>query len=491
MNTISVNKMSLVDELGRERIFNGINMVHKGGKDGAVHKDYKPDWTEETFASFKKLGINIVRLGLIWDAIEPECGKYDDDYLDMMISYAEMCEKYGIYYYLDMHQDLYSAYYADGAPGWATITDSYKYKEPKFIWAEGYFFSKAVHRACDNFWNNTPVNGRGLQDRYCDMWKHVVEKFKDRPGLIGFDVMNEPYPGTDGGKAFRQIVKGGIGTIFFSGKVKRIKAIRNIIKGEDKFTSALAVLDDRNVMKSVTKPAESIIRQFDVKKYYPFFQKCAAAIREVTDKGIIIMENCYYSNLGIPCTTPRLVYKNGGREENLMFAPHAYDLTVDTPMTNTASNARVDGIFDQHRHTQLRLGVPVIVGEWGGMVDGSEEYPHLEHLLEKFDANKWSQTYWAYYPGLMDTKIMKIIARPYPQAVSGEIKSYGFDRKNKIFTLKYTHSGLNKGKTEIYLPEDPAKIEADGKYEVKTDDRGVITLCVEPVDGENTVKVFY
>ena len=69
MNTISVNKMSLVDELGRERIFNGINMVHKGGKDGAVHKDYKPDWTEETFASFKKLGINIVRLGLIWAAI--------------------------------------------------------------------------------------------------------------------------------------------------------------------------------------------------------------------------------------------------------------------------------------------------------------------------------------------------------------------------------------------------------------------------------------
>ena len=44
---------------------------------------------------------------------------------------------------------------------------------------------------------------------------------------------------------------------------------------------------------------------------------------------------------------------------------------------------------------------------------------------------------------------------------------------------------------EGYLPEEPAKIEADGKYEVKTDDRGVITLCVEPVDGENTVKVFY
>ncbi len=491
MNTICVRKMSLVDELGRERIFNGINMVYKGKENGDGTKDYKPDWTDETFASFKKFGINIIRLGLIWDAIEPECGKYYDEYLDMMVSYAEMCEKYGIYYYLDMHQDLYSARFSDGAPDWATITDSYKYREPKFIWAEGYFISKAVHRACDNFWNNTPINGRGLQEHYCDMWKHVAEKFSGRPGLLGFDVMNEPYPGTDGGKAFRQIVKGGIETVVFSGKVKRIKAIKNIIKGEDKFTSALAVLDDRSVMKSVTKPAESTIRQFDVKKYYPFLRKCASAIREVTDKGIIIMENCYYSNLGIPCTTPRLVYDNGVREENLMFAPHAYDLTVDTPMTNTASNARVDGIFDEHRRTQLRLGTPVIIGEWGGMVDGSEEYPHLEHLLERFDSNKWSQTYWTYYSGLMGTKIMQIIARPYPQAVSGEIKSYGFNRRSRVFSLEYLHTQANNGQTEIFLPGEPVRVEADGKYEIKTDENGAMTLFIDSAEGKNTVKVYY
>ena len=44
--------------------------------------------------------------------------------------------------------------------------------------------------------------------------------------------------------------------------------------------------------------------------------------------------------------------------------PHGYDLVVDTEGVQWASNNRIDVIFDAHRRTQQRMGVPVMVGEW-------------------------------------------------------------------------------------------------------------------------------
>ncbi len=373
MERISVSSKSFVDENGRERIFNGINLVYKGNNvEGQRRRNYIPsDWNDELFDKFENLGINLVRLGLIWDGVEPQPDVYDEEYLDFMSDIADKLKSHRIYFYLDMHQDLYSHVFGgDGAPMWAIISDSYKYKPPKFVWAEGYFFSKAVHRSFDHFWNNDPILGRGLQDRFADMWQHVASKFKDKDNLLGFDIFNEPYPGTNGGKAFKAIVKSGVKTVM-SKKVNKVKAVKNMIQG-DTFTEALAVIDDRDVFRSLTKGGDLYIKNFDVDKYYPFFRRVSSAIRQVTDRGIIIMENCYYSNLNIPCSTPRLRYDDDHKETNLAFAPHGYDLTVDTVLTNTASNKRVDTIFDEHKKTQERLYVHVIVGEWGGMVRGSE-----------------------------------------------------------------------------------------------------------------------
>ena len=399
MERISVNEMTFVDESGRERIFNGVNLVHKGDWSDDGKRNYIPkNWTEDMFKRLSELGINLVRLGLIWAAVEPEPDVYDENYLDYMENVVDLCAKYGIYVYLDMHQDLYCTNYGSGAPEWATVTDSYNFKKPKVIWAEGYFFSKAVHRSFDNFWENVPVCGKGLQEHFADMWKHVILRFKDKENLFGFDVFNEPFPGSDGGKAFKKMMKSAVKTVL-SKKVKKARAVKNMIKGDLAY-EALAVLDDPEVFRQGTSGADMLVMKFDTEKYYPFLKKMSEMIRSVTDKGIIMMENCYYSNTTIPCYTPRIKYDDGKLEENTAFTPHGYDLTVDSVMTNTASNKRVDTIFNQHMKTQQRLKVPVIVGEWGGMVPGSEEYPHLEHLLEKFDDNHWSQTYWAFWPEL-------------------------------------------------------------------------------------------
>ena len=485
MNTISVSGKRLIDEYGRERIFNGINFVYKEvqkDSDGIIR--YKTDLTEELIVSLRKKGINIIRLGLTWAGIEPEMGVYNTEYLDGYKKVLEMCEKHEMYVFIDWHQDLFSYFCSapgDGAPEWACIHTK-KRKAPYFIWAEGYFFHKDIHKSFDSFWENEEINGRGLRDRFCDMLTFTVDYFKDSECIMGYDVFNEPFPGTPGGEIFRKLVKNGVETVAFNKRVDRKGLVSDALKKD--VMAMLSVADDPKVYHKIIDSANELLFEFDVKRYYPFLVAAAEAIRKVDKTGIIISENCYYSNLGIPSSVPRIVYRDGTREENHIFSPHGYDITVDTPLTNNASSHRVDFIFDEHKRTQERMDVPVLVGEWGGMVPGSEEYPALEHLIDKFDSNKWSQTYWHYYNDFENTKIMDVINRPLPVAVAGEIKKYSFDRKEKLFTLTYTGSSTVKAPTLIYLPTEPKKVYSTKKYKYKDN-----ILSVYAGKGECIVKV--
>ena len=152
MDTIRVQDMKFVDSHGRERIFTGMNVCDKttytpGFKANEHSKDLF--WVDE----FRKNGFNIIRLGMTWSVVEPEKGKYNEEYLNSIEKIMDYCHENGIYVYLDMHQDLYSPKSGDGdgAPDWATLCEPYTFKKPKFVWAEGYFWGKAVHKAFDNF----------------------------------------------------------------------------------------------------------------------------------------------------------------------------------------------------------------------------------------------------------------------------------------------------------------------------------------------------
>lgn len=486
MNTISVSGKRLVDEYGRERIFNGLNFVYKEvGKDEDGIIRYKTDITSDLLEALKKKGINIIRLGLTWAGIEPEPGKYNLEYLDGYKKVLKLCEKHGIYAFIDWHQDLFSAFCSipgDGAPEWACLHTKNSHP-PRVIWAEGYFFHKDIHKSFDDFWNNREIAGKGLRDSFCDMLTFTAEYLKDCKAVIGYDVFNEPFPGSPGGKIFRTLVKSGAETLLFNKRVDRKRLIGDAFNKD--IMAMLSVADDPKVYNKIIEDAKDMLFEFDTKRYYPFLVAAAEAIRKADKTGIIISENCYYSNLGIPCSVPRIVYKNGERENNHVFSPHGYDITVDSPLTNEASPNRVDFIFDEHKRTQARLDVPVIVGEWGGMVPGSDSYPALEHLIDKFDSNKWSQTYWHYYNDFENSRIMDVICRPLPIAVAGEIKEYSYDRKNKLFTLAYKGSSTIKAPTLIYLPSEPKKIYSTKNYIIK--DNGI--LQVYAGKGDCIVKV--
>lgn len=491
MLKISTFEKMFIDSEGRQRIFNGMNLCDKGyNKDGDVNRTYDLGFDEKLIKQLSEYGFNLIRLGLTWDAVEPEPNKYNEEYLDRVYAIADLCNKHGIYFYLDMHQDLYSGApetAGDGAPAWACITDGAKFNKTKLVWAEGYFWGKAVHRAFDHFWANDKVNGVPLQTYYCNMWKHVAEKFKDHPALFGFDVFNEPFPGTDGGKVFRKLIMSIAKTVITDKRCKKLWMLKQLVTGNA--IKVLEPFDDPTLFRKVTSAADDLIRKFDTGVYSQFINRTAKAIREVTDNGIIIMENSYYSNLGIPYSCPAVNY-DGKREKNLCFAPHAYDLMVDTPEYKYASNSRVGSIFDEHRRSQERLNVPVIVGEWGGQSEGTDWLYHIEYLLDKFDGNQWGQTYWAYYDGLLENPIMTCLIRTAPVAVCGKIDKYSFDRENNVFTLEYTQDKEYEVPTEIFVHKEAKSIECSGTYALEpVGNNGASMLKINNTAGKHKVTI--
>lgn len=459
MNTIHTSGTKFVDELGRERILNGVNIVDKSAYSPGEQKFcLAPD--RERLARFREMGIDLIRLGFTWAKLEPVPGEYNDEYLDSVGEFVDMCAEYGIYVFLDMHQDLYSpACNGDGAPAWAALTDKYKVKPIKGVWAEGYFKGKYCQRAFDNFWDNREVDGRGLQDRYALCWAHVAQRFADKPALLGFDLMNEPFPGMEAGKCFRRLVGKGVRIVMFDRHFSRVSLLGALFS-KDRVPRILSLITPE-VVRKATSVFDRCIENFDKNRYAPFMSKTTKAIRGVTDKGVIIMENSYWSNTTVPFSAPPITV-DGLREPAQAFGPHAYDFMVDSPLYKYASNDRAGAMFLQHRISQKRLGVPVIVGEWGGCGGADEDWlPHIEFLLRLFDSNKWSSTYWSYSDGLLDSPLMKVFVRPHPRAAAGDIISYEYDRDKGVFNIVFDcRSGSD---TVIYVPQTGIKVKLDGE----------------------------
>ncbi len=486
MEKIFTDNLRFTDEYGRERIFTGMNVVDKKDYD---RKNPYYGYPADTFPfkEFKERGFDIIRLGFTWCALEPFPGRYNKKLIDSLHKFLDKCEEYGIYAFLDCHQDLYSSYcYGDGAPKWATLTAPYTPHKQIAVWAEGYFYGRACHKAFDNFWANTKYQGKGLQDWFGEMWRFIAKEFSSHKAFFGFDFLNEPFPGTDGGKIFRKLIAN---TVKKSVTDKRIsvKEMAKEVLGEEK-PKALDQFPGE-VFKDVVSCCAGLVKNFDENLYSPFISKMGEYVREVTNDGIFFIDDNYYSNLGIPCCSKNIKI-NSQNEPLQCYAPHAYDLMVDTPAYKYANDSRVGMIFDEHRKTQERLGVPCIIGEWGSRADGDGWYKHFDFLLKKFDSYKWSNTYWCYYDGILKEDFMKLLTRPHPKAVTGIIKKYEYDKENRTFILLYIQDKEYTVPTVIYTDKEPKEIILNGEYKItKLSEAMGYDIEITTKPGENEIAI--
>jgi endoglycosylceramidase len=179
----------ITDADGRVLTVTGVNMVNK-------LTPYTPaaDGFDDADAAFLAAnGLSAVRVGVIWKALEPEPGVFDDSYLASIESTVNTLGSHGIVSLLDFHQDMYNEeFQGEGAPDWAV--DDNNALTPLLGFSANYFLLPALMAAYDNFWNNASVDGKGLQDWYAGAWQHVAAYFKASPYVLGYDLYNEPSP---------------------------------------------------------------------------------------------------------------------------------------------------------------------------------------------------------------------------------------------------------------------------------------------------------
>jgi endoglycosylceramidase len=243
----------LTDARGRTLELHGVNLVAKCGG-GAVDTTVagtpcvgpaqgpqlayvlSPDaqdpgrrFTADDARTLARLGFNLVRLGIIWEGLEPGpagvgindphyCGAhragtpfpklargidpYDPAtvgaYLRRTDRIVGLLAQAGVRVIVDMHSDAYgSAFFnthgetpwnGEGAAPWATCPGSAKFR-PTPGWGDFYKL-RPIQEAMHHFFAND-VRG-DLQGQYARVWQAVARHYRGNPNVLGYEVYNEP-----------------------------------------------------------------------------------------------------------------------------------------------------------------------------------------------------------------------------------------------------------------------------------------------------------
>lgn len=447
MKRLKVKGMHLVDEDENQVLLNGLCFICRDRD-----KDYLEPNIEDKLGIFAKRGFNLIRLGIFWDGVEPQPGVYDDAYLDKVAKVVQTAEQHGIYVFLDMHQDLFSAKFIDGAPEWATLDEGLVHPTDCVIWYEAYLKSPAVIKAADNFWaNREAADGVGLLDHYEAMWAHIARKFVGFSNIIGFEPMNEPYMGSIAPQAFGAA----------------IEAIRQNNPTFDIAYAAAAAPEERDLMTAILT---EYFDKFDKKILMPFYNRILRAVRNVCDIPVVTGANIY--GTAVKTGIGKLTDSQGRVDTQQIYAPHGYDSVVDTDRYDEYSKENVTNIFAQKHASQLELQLPVIVGEWGNFPSGEYTDGMIRHMTGILEDYLWSSTYHQYVDGMEKDPNYRSLERGYPLQIAGSLNNYHYDYEKKKLTAKW--EAKKNEKTILYMPDLSVIRKSDLSVSIKSE------IVIEP-----------
>jgi endoglycosylceramidase len=463
---LSATNGQFIDTYGRQVILHGVNLVNKSKASGYIGGE-----TLEDFARMADWGFNCIRLGVIWDGLEPEPGKFNEEYLRRVDEQIRLAKRHGLYVLLDMHQDLFSVKFSDGAPEWATLDEGLPHVAPGEVWSDAYFTSPAVQKAFDNFWGNKPASdGVGVQEHFARAWAHVARRYADEPAIIGYDLMNEPFEGTAGAQAYGQLLA----------KLAEIVApregldvgpetVRKRLMAPEGRPELMRALGDMALFQQLVDFAEPASQEFERTKLMPMYGRVARAIREVDRHHILFLEPGISTNSGVRSALTPINGPDGRPDPLLAYAPHGYDIVTDTPDVAQANNQRVELIFSRHAEAAQRLSLPMMVGEWGAYYNSLQAYPAARFVSSQFEKRLASDTYWSYTKDLVNAAFLPAIVRPYPMEISGTLVSYASDFDARKFTAVWKESLNITAPTRIYLPN----AFFTNRHRIKLDPKGI------------------
>lgn len=441
-----------IDAEGRQVLLHGMNVISKSKQENYL------SWHRlEDFAKMRAWGMNCIRLGILWDGIEPKPGEYDETYLDGVAERVAWAAEHELYVFLDMHQDLFSVLYSDGAPAWATLHED-KPHHRGAVWSDSYLTSPAVQVAFDNFWANAPApDGVGIQDHYAAAWRHVAERFANNPAIIGYDIMNEPFEGTSVMAGQASLLQSEFGTMLAERLGDSVQSPEQIIEmwlQPDGRSVITKHLEDVTLYEAFVDAQTGPSQAFEKQHLQQMYQRVADAIRTVDAHHILLLETSYHCNTGVYSAIEPVTDRTGERDPLQAYVPHAYDIVVDTPDLANANTERVAFIFQRHSETAKRLGMPMIIGEWGALGGADERIlPSARVLQRQFEELLCGDTYWDYGAAIEKKAYFQALKRSIPNRISGTLLEYASHPETGGFTCRWKEAKEIKAPTIIYLTE--------------------------------------
>ena len=452
----------ITDAEGRAMIFHGINVDNRA----KVGPEHLPALTQADAARIAKgWGFDFVRLLVLWDAIEPQPGQIDEAYLDRVATRVDWLAAEGISVMLDMHQDVYAAQFCcDGAPAWAVFDDGKSF-ELQSTWSVNYL-QPAVQAAFDNFWAADGAHPE-LQRHYAAAWKAVAARFRGHPGVVGYDVMNEPFPGSD--------------------------------------------FDLTEALLRVTPADGGSSRRFDEQKFAPFYQRVIGSIREADPDTWIFFEPRYAApGNGSPSFVPRLDDPRAGTPR-IAYGPHLYSTLLEANGAYGKTDVAIAAWEAERAKETARWPVPVVIGEWGLAFGAGDATRFAEETLAMADRTHAGWAYWSWDPsdakgwGLFDgatgadNPSADVVVRPYPRRVAGEPVRWSYDPATRLFELVVRPRDGVTGATEIYVPAkrhypngwqlSVTPEPAGGVVSSWDAEREIVSLTLDASASERTVRV--
>lgn len=469
----------LRDSYGRDLVMHGVN---------AVYKTYPYDFTATVgqpnsltptdAAEMASLGFDIVRLGIVWKGLEPGTTEdytrpstaADDNgpalcteglvsgdgtagpggadsqysqttlqaYLTQVKATVDMLASYGIYSLVDMHQDVYNEHFAgEGAPDWAVCTNGLAPTNTG-NWTANYF-EPAVGVAFDHFWDNDVVGG--LQQNYDYVWGQVASGLSDDPGVIGYDVFNEPFS-TEGAT--------GAGNVAFDAKLECFYTGTKD-PGEQSETHA-------PLLCPPTDPAVGAI----------------GSIEGADPNHLVFYEPDVFNDFGDanwigPMPYPNLVL--GFHDYCLASAGQAYYDFYGSP----ACSVPEQGAMAQQSAARASAasayqpeGPAWFMSEFGA----GEDTTDLTRVMDLANTNLVGWTYWQWKlfadptggstealvstaaggQDVIDPVKAAVIVQPYAQAVAGTPTAMAYDPSTHVFTLSYVPAPAITAPTIVFVP---------------------------------------
>jgi len=203
----------LYDHYGRVVSLHGVNAVYKHPPFTLTVTANRPNsFTARDASQIASLGFNVVRLGILWQGLEPGHGSFDNPavctpgkphdphmfdaataraYLGQVGRVVDLLGHYHVYTILDMHQDVFNQLFGgEGAPDWAVCTDGQQIVKLPGRWSRTYG-SPTLAVALHHFWTNDVVGN--LQGQFDKVWATVARYFAQNQFVVGYDPYNEPF----------------------------------------------------------------------------------------------------------------------------------------------------------------------------------------------------------------------------------------------------------------------------------------------------------